>query len=152
LQDAFSAHRPFLLKLYGTLEKPSTVIFSPAEYKALISSHVPFTRLMEGLFFSRTLLFIGCSLDGITDFLDSFPFRAENPHRHYAFVGVSGTAWQAKAEALARRYNVEVIPFDIVEGYGAVDVFLQELAARTEEERSKQPPRSPRWSKAVSGG
>jgi hypothetical protein len=58
--EALSTHRPFLLKLYGTLEKPSTVIFSPAEYKALISSHVPFTRFMEGLF-SRTLLFMAAA-------------------------------------------------------------------------------------------
>jgi predicted ATP-binding protein involved in virulence len=53
-------------------------------------------------------------------------------------VGVSGTAWQAKAEALKRRYNVEVTPFAIAEDYGAVDVFLQELGDRTAEERSKQ--------------
>ena len=33
------------------------MIFSPAQYKALISSHVPFTRLMEGLFFSHVAVY-----------------------------------------------------------------------------------------------
>jgi len=129
LLGMLSARTPFLLKLYGTLERPQTVIFSPAEYKAMVSRHIPFTRFMEGLYFSRTLLFVGSSLEGISDFLNSFPFRAENPRRHYALVGGElGTGWKAKTEALSRRYNIEVIPFDASEGHEVVNTFIEDLA------------------------
>jgi hypothetical protein len=131
LLGMLSAKKPFLLKLYGTLERAQTVIFSPAEYKAMISRHIPFTRFMEGLYFSRTLLFVGSSLEGITDFLNSFPFRSENPRRHYALVGrgTSGTGWRARAEALSRRHNIEVIPFDASQGHEVVHTFIADLAA-----------------------
>jgi energy-coupling factor transporter ATP-binding protein EcfA2 len=129
LLGMLSLHKPFLLKLYGTLERPNTVIFSPAEYKAMVARHVPFTRFMEGLFFSRTLLFMGSSLEGLNDFLNSFPFRTENPRKHYALVGVVGSGWKAKAEALSRRYNIHVIAFDASTGFGQVHRFIEELAA-----------------------
>jgi hypothetical protein len=140
LLGMLSAHKPFLLKLYGTLERPQTVIFSPAEYKAMVSRHIPFARFMEGLFFSHTLLFVGSSLEGITDFLNSFPFRSENPRRHYALVGVVGSGWKAKAEALSRRYNIEVIPFDASTGFGLVNTFIQNLGTEVAKLKSETVP------------
>ena len=52
----------FLLKLYGNLDQPDSVIFSPSDYQDLVRSNVAFSRFIEGLFFSRTMLFLGTVL------------------------------------------------------------------------------------------
>jgi hypothetical protein len=66
---------------------------------------------MESLFFSRTLLFVGASLEGIESYLKGISFRGSIPHVHYALVSVAGNAWRAKADQLARRYGICVLPF-----------------------------------------
>lgn len=122
-----SRKTPFLLKLYGDLYRPETLILAPTDYQNLVYSNIGFARFMEGLFFSRTLLFIGTSLEGLTDYLSVFRFPSELLVRHYALVAVSGRGWEAKAEVLQRRYNIFVIPFRPSAGFTEVDTFLDEL-------------------------
>lgn len=128
LLDALSQKRRFLLKLYGIIERPESLIFAPIEYREALSSNVSFAKFMEGFFFSRTFFFVGLSLEGIQDFLSGFVFRGSSPRRHFALVGVSGSAWKAKAEFLARRYNIQVIAFPISETFPEVDGFLEKLS------------------------
>ena len=75
LLDALSQKRQFILKLYGIIERPETLIFAPLEYRETVSSNVSFGKFFEGLFFSRSFLFLGLSLEGIQDFLSGFVFR-----------------------------------------------------------------------------
>ncbi|MGV3617316.1 MAG: AAA family ATPase [Fimbriimonas sp.] len=119
---------PFLLKLYGDLARPETVILGPTDYQNLVRSHAGFSRFIEGLFFSRTLLFLGTSLDGLTDYLSVFTFPSGVPRPHFALVAVTGRGWEAKAEMLRRRYNISVIPYRLSEDFAEVDTFLEELA------------------------
>jgi energy-coupling factor transporter ATP-binding protein EcfA2 len=139
LLEALSSERKFIVKLYGDWKRPETVILSPAEYKSVISRNIQFTRFMEGIFFSRTLFFAGVSLEGLSDFLESFPLRSENPRRHYALVAVEGAAWRAKAQALERRYNIEVLPYDPANNHAAMEQFLVSFAAATQDSRTSTP-------------
>lgn len=77
LHEALAKNRIFLLKLYGTLDRPETAIVAPAEYEAMLGSNVLFLKFMEALFFSRTIFFAGTSLEGIVDYLRGFRFRAD---------------------------------------------------------------------------
>lgn len=128
LLDALTQKRRFILKLYGIIERVETLIFAPYEYREAIASNIPFSRFMEGAFFSRSFLFLGLSLEGIQDFLSGFVFRGVSPRKHFALVAVSGSAWKVKAELLQRRYNVEVIAFPVSETYPEVDAFLEQLS------------------------
>ncbi|MFO1497988.1 MAG: SIR2 family protein [Verrucomicrobiota bacterium] len=136
LHECLSKSRAFLLKLYGTLDRPETVIVAPAEYEAMLGSNVLFLKFMEALFFSRTLFFVGASLEGIIDYLRGFRFSGPVTRQHYALVAVNGTAWKAKAEVLARRYNINVIGFPASPDYPEVDTFLESLAGAVEVRRS----------------
>ncbi|MGC4001113.1 MAG: SIR2 family protein [Anaeromyxobacter sp.] len=127
LLDALSQRRKFLLKLYGVLEKPESLIFAPIEYREAISRNISFGKFMEGCFYSRTFLFVGLSLEGISDFLAGFVFRGANPRKHYALVAVQGAAWKAKAQLLERRYNVKVLDFPVSAGFPEVNEFLRKL-------------------------
>ena len=144
LLDALTQKRRFILKLYGTLERVDTLIFAPFEYRQALASNILFSRFIEGIFFSRTFLFVGLSLAGIQDFLSGFVFRGVSPRKHFALVAVSGSAWRVKAELLQRRYNIEIIPFPVSAAYPEVDEFLQALsyAVRPIDEQSSPEPAS----------
>ena len=126
-----SGDQRFLLKLYGNLDQPDSMIFSPSDYQDLVRSNVAFSRFIEGLFFSRTMLFLGTSLEGLVDYLGAFRFPSGVPRKHYALIAVSGAGWQAMAQTLKRRYNIEVLPYTVSPGFSELDTFLSELAQQT---------------------
>ncbi|MBM3766757.1 MAG: hypothetical protein FJW32_15310 [Acidobacteria bacterium] len=128
LHSALAQRQRFILKLYGSLRRPESLIFAPAEYEAMIAGDRDFSKFIEAIFYDRTMLIVGASLEGITDFLRGFRIPTGVPRKHYALVGVSGTSWKARAETLLRRYNIEVIPYTPDEPHSAVDAFLKELA------------------------
>src|SRR5882724_4911475 len=109
LLDSLSQKRQFVLKLYGDVNRPDTLIYSQIEYREAISSNVSFSKFMEGYFFSRNFLFVGLSLEGIQEFLSSIVFRGSKPPQHFALVAMEGSASKARAELLLRRYNIQVI-------------------------------------------
>ena len=126
--------KQFVLKLYGDFDRPDTLILGPTDYQNLVRSNAAFSRFMEGLFFSRTLLFLGVSIEGLADYLATFIFPSGIPRQHYALVGVSGGSWQARALVLERRYNIKVLPLPITLDYPKVDSFLGELASKTKQQ------------------
>jgi hypothetical protein len=65
----------YILKLYGTLAKPDSLMVAPAQYAAAVASNIPFSHYMQSLFVSRTLLFLGASLEGISTYLGGLDFR-----------------------------------------------------------------------------
>jgi uncharacterized protein (DUF2235 family)/predicted ATP-binding protein involved in virulence len=111
LLGALTRSERFLLYLYGTLERPETLLVSPAQFDEAISSNLAFRDFVENLFISRTILFAGCSLEGIETYLRGLRFKGRSSRRHYAMCGVSGTSWQVMASGLRDRYGIEVIPY-----------------------------------------
>jgi hypothetical protein len=118
----------FLLKLYGTLAEPDTVQISPAEYERRMAASPLFARFMESLFHSKTLLFLGASLDGISDYLAGHRFTGNPGREHYALVEVQGSSWKVKAENLRRRYGIQVLGYRASEGHPEVQAFVDRLA------------------------
>jgi hypothetical protein len=143
LLDLLSSRKDgFLVKLYGDVRKPETLIYAPAEYQNLVRTNAAFARFMEGLFFSRTLFFVGTSLDGLTDYLSAFTFPSGVPREHFALIATKGKGWRAKAQVLQRRYNITVIDFPESVTYPEVDQFLEDFAKQT---------RTPIATRAVTG-
>lgn len=128
LRDAVAQGSFFVLKLYGTPERPDTVLLAPAQYVDAVSSNVPFASFIDSLFVTRTLFFIGASLEGVEAYLAGIPTRAGIARHHFALVDVTGTAWQAKADLLERRYNVKVLPFTASEGHPELKAFAERCA------------------------
>jgi hypothetical protein len=130
LLGSLSKREFFLLKLYGSFERTESVLLAPAQYNDAIVGNIAFTQFIESLFVSRTLFFVGCSLEGIQVYLDGLKFHKSN-RRHFALVGVSGRAWEARAQILNRRYGIEVIPYPSANDHAEVTAFLNKLVAQT---------------------
>ncbi|MGO9206441.1 MAG: AAA family ATPase, partial [Candidatus Limnocylindrales bacterium] len=144
LLDALSRRRFFILKLYGTFTPPEPVIVSPRQYEDEIVGNLAFAQFMESAFISRTLLFIGASMDGIEAYLRGIRFRGNLSRKHYALVAVTGRAWRAKAESLRRHYQIEVIPYTLNPEHREVDEFLADLLERVLARRRGPEPPAPR--------
>jgi len=133
LLDRLSKRLFFILKLYGTLERPETVLVAPAQYEATVSGNLSFSKFMETLFFSRTILFVSASLEGIEAYLKGITLPRYIPRTHYALIDVVGSAWQAKAGSLRRRYGIETLPYRSTEGFPQVAEFLEALRIQVAE-------------------
>jgi predicted ATPase len=154
LLNALSGRQFFLLKLYGTLARPETVLVAPRQYEDAIVGNQAFSQFTEGLFVSRTLLFVGASLNGIEAYLRGVKFRGNLSRRHYALVSVRDSTWQARAEALRRRYQIQVLPYDGSPDHQEVDAFLEELLRGVRGEKGGRPEavpgrRKPLWLKRL---
>lgn len=126
----------FILKLYGTLDDTATVMVAPAQYESAITNNRVFSRFMQTLFFSRTLLFIGASLEGIEAYLRGISLPRDIGRKHYALVDVVGNAWRAKADLLERRYGIKVLAYTPGSDYAELTGFLKRLAARVSSQTS----------------
>ena len=128
----------FLLKLRGTLDRPETVMLAPTQYQDALVSNRSLAQFMSSLFVSRTIFFLGASLDEILTYCGGIKF-GEAARQHYAIVPVSGSAWEAKAEQLQQRYNIKVLPYQSGELRRAL-AFVQALAGRVEAKAGARSP------------
>lgn len=128
----------FILKLYGTLDQPHTVLLSPAQYEDMVAGNLSFSEFMESLFFSRTIVFVGASLEGIEDYLEGLKFPGYTPRQHYALAAVTGSAWEAKADMLQKRYGIRILPYSLSRKHEEVAVFLKKLAQKTGKKKTKE--------------
>ena len=126
LLTAMSKREFFVLKLYGILNRPETVMLSPGQFKDFVIANRAFTEFMEALFVSRTLLFIGSSIEGISWYLDGLRIRGSS-RQHYALVAVNEGAWEARAEELKERFGIHVLPYSESPDHPEVRDFLTKL-------------------------
>lgn len=120
---------PFVLKLFGTLERPETIQISPTRYRAAVDNNRVFLESVGKLFLSRTVLFIGTSMDGIQSNLQALQLGNVN-RSHYALVGVSGPEWRAKAALFQENFSVQILPYSASEGDTTLLDFLGVLAKK----------------------
>ncbi len=116
----------FLLKLYGTLAQPDTVLLAPADFRKALRDL--FLDFIKGLFVSDTILFVGASTEGIEANFREISFGGTMPHLHYALVNVIGSAWRAKAELLEGRYGIKILPYTAGSDFSEPAQFLEQLA------------------------
>jgi predicted ATP-binding protein involved in virulence len=131
LIDVLGRRSFFIAKLYGRLSAPESVLLAPAEYAETVARSLAFSQFMEGLFVSRTLVFIGASLEGIEAYLSGLTFRGQMTRPHYALVAVTDAGWRAKADLLSRRYGIEVLPYTAGPGLDEITKFLERVVAAT---------------------
>lgn len=98
---------PFMLKLYGELAFPAAVLLSRAELaQALPASSM--VQMVREVMQTRTMLFLGCSLEGLL--VDLVRLGVTPGQKHFAAAAVSGPLWHKHAEELMTRFGVQVLP------------------------------------------
>ncbi len=137
LLSAVTKREFFILKLYGDLESPETLLVAPVQFGEAIYLHPSFSQCLETLFQSRTLFFIGASLEGIENYLKNISLR-RSEIKHYALVHVKDDVWRARANSLRRRYGIEVLPFTTKGDFKEVEEVIANLVKVVDPASAKQ--------------
>jgi energy-coupling factor transporter ATP-binding protein EcfA2 len=131
--DALSRGERMLLKLSGELDRADSVLLGAHQLQEAIRASDSLREAASRVYLNRTLFFIGASLQGIEDFLQTVGQTRAHSRRHFALVAVQDATWEVRADALRERYGVEVIPFSLADQSTAIVKFLRDL--RTREKR-----------------
>ncbi|EHR69478.1 hypothetical protein BurJ1DRAFT_0596 [Burkholderiales bacterium JOSHI_001] len=123
-----------LIKPLGDLRHPASVALTQREYRVVLSRAPELERAIAALFSTRTLLFLGFSLEGLEQFLSSLPAHLDSSDRRHCAVVPEGAdradLWQA---GQGRRFGVKLVEYrpsaDFRELVQAAEV-LTERAAR----------------------
>jgi hypothetical protein len=150
LLTAFSKRDFFVLRLYGDVDRPETLLLSQSEFEDTIRQNYAFNQFMESLFFNRTILFLGASIAGIETYLRGIRFKS-GMKTHYALVEVRDETYKVEASRLARRYGIQVIPFTTQANYTEVLEFVDDLAEEIQPDQ-KEHIKGETGSKRAAGG
>ena len=100
-----------VIKAHGCVTDPTKVVLSRSSYYAARRDHPGFYELLDAVFLTNTLLFIGCSLTDpdIQLILENGNISVPSAHPHYALVEKSRHP-SIKA-ALKTTHNIELIEY-----------------------------------------
>jgi hypothetical protein len=127
-----------IIKAHGCISDSSQIVLTKSEYFQVRQKFSNFYKVLDSLFLTHTILFIGYSLTDpdIQLVLENVNITAPSSHPHY-FVTESNLHSAIK-DANKRAYNLEFIEFPIGE-YDELNTGLIELTEIIEEHRISNP-------------
>jgi hypothetical protein len=137
LVAALQSKQPFVANVFGTASQPSSLLFTLKEFRSLLSTNLQFKQFLNTLFLRYTVFFVGCSIDGIRDYLEALELPQTSDRRHYAIVANSGQLDPVKLRFLERSYNVSVIDFQPQFNFAGLGSFLERLQAEVQEKEPR---------------
>lgn len=133
LNDIRSTTRS-ILKVHGSVSDPTRVVLTLADYFHARRSYTSFYAILDALFLTNTLLFLGCGLNDpdISLLLENVNISAPSTHPHYAVV--ENVRHPAIKAAFKETYNLELLEYEAGH-HGDVITGLEELVEEVEEYR-----------------
>jgi len=119
----------FLLKVYGDLGDPDSVLFSIEQYRQVVSENPEYRRFVSSVFASGTLLFLGASPAEIRNFLSTIDIRSRPERPHFALVPTDEDT-SLDRERMAGRYNVTLLPYEAIRGVSDPERELERFVRR----------------------
>lgn len=111
--DDIRSTRRLIIKVHGSMTYTAGVILSRADYFNARREFPSFYSVLDALFLTSTLLFVGSSVrdPDIQLLLENANISAPSNHPHYAVVEAS---WHASLkEALMKTYNLHLLEYPI---------------------------------------
>lgn len=127
-----------IIKAHGCISDPSRIVLTKSEYFKAKQQNPNFYKVLDALFLTHTILFVGYSLTDpdIQLLLENSSIAEYSSHPHYFVTGNNINS--AIKEANKNAYNIEFIEFE--EGnYDKLNQGLTELAESVKELRSLNP-------------
>lgn len=124
-----------ILKLHGSVRHPEMTVLTRSDYFKARTRNPRFFGLVQSLFATNTLLFIGYSLSDpdVQLLLETSNIGGEDSFRHYAVVPEG--SHEAVSRAISESYGINLIQYDASHGHAVVTESLVRLADLVEAER-----------------
>jgi hypothetical protein len=103
------------------VSSPQQIVLSRSSYYRAKRDHPGFYEVLDALFLTNTLLFIGCSLTDpdIQLVLENVNLSAPSAHPHYALV--EKARHRALKSAIKTAHNIELIEYPVGEHHVGTD-------------------------------
>jgi hypothetical protein len=128
----------YLVKVHGSLDEPSKIIFTQRQYAEARISAAPFYNAFDSALMTHTFLFIGAGYrdPDINLVLENQNFTYSEAYPHY-FLAAKGLHQDLKRSLRANR-NLQVIDYDkIDDDYSGFSMAIDELLELVEIERQE---------------
>lgn len=128
-----------IIKAHGCVTDPAQIVLSKSQYFKARQDRGNFFKVLDALFITHTLLFVGYSLSDpdIQLLLENTNITAPSTHQHYA-VMKSGSMHGVLKEGISRSYNLRFVEYG-GEGHEELLAGLEELAGLVAERREANP-------------
>lgn len=117
----------YLWKLYGDMQMQAGLILSRQELGETLAKISVIPEIANRLSRTKSLFFVGASLDGLIEDLQALGIKPHPGIRHYAFATANSNAWKRQSEYLLREFGVEVAVVAETAVERALPEFLQHL-------------------------
>jgi hypothetical protein len=127
-----------VVKAHGCISDPSKIVLTRSQYFRERQNHPNFYKVLDALFLTNTLFFVGYSLSDpdIQLLLENSNITYKDSHPHYALVseGMNESIKNAYKEA----YNIDFIEFPSGD-YAKSDELLKDLQVQVIQRRESNP-------------
>ncbi len=127
-----------VVKAHGCVTDPSQIVLSRSQYFKERQTNIAFYSVLDALFLTHTLLFIGYSISDpdIQLVLENASITAPSPHPHYAFI--QDNISDDIEKALTKSYNIQYLKYP-TGNYEYANNSIIDLAERVEQFRISNP-------------
>jgi len=117
-----------VLKVHGTIDQPTTTIFTRRDYSQLRYKHAAFQSLIDALLLTHTFFFIGTSLrdPDLLLFLENHASAHPSAPAHY-MTSPDGEIDQSRDQAIRDDINVRLLRYSPDDGHRELSESLQAL-------------------------
>lgn len=117
-----------VLKVHGTVDQPSTAIFTRREYAKLRYKHASFQALLDALLLTHTFLFVGTSLrdPDLLLFLENHATAHPSAPPHF-MTCPEGEVHGIRDAAVRRDFNVRLLRYSGASGHVELSDSLEQL-------------------------
>jgi ABC-type multidrug transport system ATPase subunit len=135
LPELLRSSQPVLIKPIGDLQRPETIALTWQDYREVLERWPDLVRGLATLFTTRTLLFVGASLDTIEQFLNSLPSRITPQRTHYALVPEAriNSVWK---KGIGARFQIQLVEMVVSPGFPEVPAFIENLVEKAPRTRA----------------
>lgn len=128
-----------IIKAHGCVSDPSKVVLTKHQYFKARQDAPNFFRILDALFITHTLFFVGYSLSDpdIQLLLENTNITAPSAHPHYAIIK-KGSMHDALKLAATKAYNLRFVEYE-GEGHDELIAGLSDLASLVAEKREANP-------------
>jgi hypothetical protein len=102
-----------ILKVHGTIDHPSTTVFTREEYSKMRNEHSSFQSLIDALFLTHTFVFLGCSLSDpdLRLFLENHAVKHPSAPVHF-MTSPKSEIPLLMDNLVKRNYNLKLLRYD----------------------------------------
>lgn len=127
-----------IIKAHGCVSDPAKIVLTKSQYFKARKDYSNFYKILDALFLTHTILFIGYSLNDpdIQILLENVNIIAPSEHPHYFIMGDGGHEVLKKSNKIS--YNLDFIEYPAGD-YESLNAGLEDLALKVQAIREANP-------------